>query len=372
MNRGDWGRLARQWALAVLVMGAPACASLFDIGELPSLNGDGGIDGIDAGDDDATDSTEDGGDPNDADDGSHPDAGRDAGAADATSCSPNCPIEILADNLGQGTLVAVDSNNIYFGDESPSEGAVYQCPKAGCGTSPLKLGVGYARSIVSDGTHVYWNSYDTILSCTIGGCANSPTPIGGTQTGVRRLAYDGAALVWATGGDIRSCPTGACGSPSTVASNQGQIAAVAAESGTAYWISDDAGGTLRSCSIAGCTSPLTVGSAPSGVSVAVRGGVAYWTSGNSVVSCATAATTGCGSGAFTLGSSSAPQSLAVDESDVYWYDLLEYTVNRCPRGGCVGTPAMLSQQTGQASANVALDGEYVYWTTAAQVLRRHK
>jgi hypothetical protein len=41
--------------------------------------------------------------------------------------------------------------------------------------------------------------------------------------------------------------------------------------------------------------------------------------------------------------------------------------------GCTGSAERFAEgQLSQPGANVALDGEYAYWTVPSQVLRRHK
>jgi hypothetical protein len=88
-----------------------------------------------------------------------------------------------------------------------------------------------------------------------------------------------------------------------------------------------------------------------------------------VVSCAAAT---CVS-PTTIGSSTQPWSLATDGVDIYWRDTVEQKVFRCAVGGCSGGAEVIAKgQPGLQGTNIALDGEYVYWSNAAQVLRRHK
>ena len=302
-----------------------------------------------------------------AKDGGHADA--DGGASDAALCGDVCPIEILAGDLGQSTYLAVDGQNVYFADEGAAIGSVSQCPKAGCKGKPVLLGEGYATGIAFDATRVYWNdpSGDKVMACTIGGCANAPTSIAGTQVSAKALAGDGTSLAWASNGSIRTCAAGNCASPKTLAQNQTGFSGLSVDSSIVYWTNDTADGGVFSCAAAGCTTPTRIGTG-TGV-VTAKNGLTFWVAGNGIVSCSSPT---CPT-PKTIGASTRPVGLVTDGTYVYWRDVLEQKVLRCHRDGCTGAAEVLAKnQPGAPGTNLAIDGEYVYWTNQAQVLRRHK
>ena len=56
------------------------------------------------------------------------------GAPEASGDDAPATIETVVSGMNQATLVRVDANNVYFGDEGTTTGNVYQCPKTGCAT----------------------------------------------------------------------------------------------------------------------------------------------------------------------------------------------------------------------------------------------
>jgi hypothetical protein len=301
-------------------------------------------------------------------DGSDDDAGM---GCDGSTCG----IETIVTGLQQGGTLAVDTANVYVEDQGTTTGEVYQCAKTGC-ASPTQLGPGYATGIASDAHYVYWNDFGggTIVRCAIGGCANQPTVLVPNQPHAEGISFDGANLYWATTGTLLTCASPACASPTVLASNQSPlIVSTAAETATVYWISSS---SLLGCGAAGCnqTPSVITANIPNAGSVVVADGFAYYTSGNAVVSCPV--TSACVN-PRTIGSSSAPFGMASDGSDVYWLDENIAQVYRCPITGCVGSAEVFADQSsfdpaGEIGANVALDGEYVYWADPVSVYRKHK
>jgi hypothetical protein len=279
-----------------------------------------------------------------------------------------CPIEVVVAGLNQVTLVVLDANNVYFGDEGSTTGVVYQCPKSGC-TTPVTLGPGFATGLGVDGTNVYWNDFvgGAIVSCAIGGCANAPTTIAPTQPSAEGVTFDGTNLYWASNGNIVTCVPPACAIRATLATGESTaIVHLASEKGDAYWVNS---GSLEKCAAAGCGGVPFKLIGASGASVFVKNGVMYFTSGNAVVSCPV---TGCAT-PHTIGASNDPYGIGADGVEVYWLDDIDQVVYRCPVSGCnAGPERFATGQLSQPGANVALDGEYAYWTLPDQVLRKHK
>jgi hypothetical protein len=63
-----------------------------------------------------------------------------------------------------------------------------------------------------------------------------------------------------------------------------------------------------------------------------------------------------------------PPAVAVDDAGVYWMENSPFTVNRCPKTGCVGDPEVLSD-TQSTPIAMALDDHNVYWTDTANAVR---
>ncbi len=62
-----------------------------------------------------------------------------------------------------------------------------------------------------------------------------------------------------------------------------------------------------------------------------------------------------------------------DGDHVYWRDGFLDQVYRCPVSGCAPGPEIIAtKQRGQPGGQIALDGEYVYWTTTGGVYRLAK
>lgn len=289
------------------------------------------------------------------------------GGADCDGAS--CPIETVVGNLNQGTLVLVDDTNVYFGDEGTITGNVYQCPKSGC-AKPTPLGPGFATGLGTDGKNVYWNDFagGAVVGCAIGGCANQPMVLAPDQTRAEGVTFDGTNLYWASSGSVLTCLPPACTTLTAIATGVSTtLVDVASQDGVAYFVS---GGSLESCPVAGCGAAPTVIAPASGTSVVVKNGFVYFTSNNAVVSCPT--TEACAH-PHTIGASDDPYGLGTDGVDLYWLDDIDAVVYRCPVTGCnVGAEHFADGQLSQPGANVALDGEYAYWTVPEAVLRKHK
>ncbi|MGD0525373.1 MAG: hypothetical protein ABSE49_09530 [Polyangiaceae bacterium] len=340
-----------------------------DAGASDAALTDGGSTDASANDGAATDAPAgpDGGGPADG-----PAAG-DTGASDgSTACGGDggCPTEVVASGLLQASVVIVDANNVYVSDTGSVSGEVYQCAKTGC-AKPTPLGPGYATGLAVDGTNVYWNDFiaGSIVACTIGGCGGVPKVIAPSQTSAENVCGDGTNLYWSTEGDIVTCVPPGCTSATILVTGQGAAPALAAASGVAYWMTTNANGEIESCGAGGCDGmPHLVNAAGIGGSIAVHSGTLYFTVGNAILSCQE---TGCVT-PVTIGSSPEPTGIASDGVSVYWLDEMLAYVYRCPVTGCTGATQFTATELGAPGANVALDDDYVYWTTPTQVLRKHK
>lgn len=291
-------------------------------------------------------------------------ARRDSGDAAAPACDGPCPIEQIS-SLPSVTELAVDEKNVYFAQEVLG-GAVFQCPKTGCGEAPLRLGAGYTNRIAVDATHVYWGEYleaGRLVACAIGGCADAPTALATSQQRISYVSLDGASLFWTVDGAVMRCNPRAC-SPAVVTRAPGFVAAFAADRGRLFW-SVPAGQGVVGCVAASCASPTALG--PGGSGLSAHAGKVYWTHGGAIVSCDA---DGCGEAPFTIGSSANPGQVVSDGVTVYWRTLITDTIYACPIGGCGAAPRVLA--TKQRGTGIAVDAAHVYWTTVAGVFRLRK
>src|ERR1700722_15972022 len=239
------------WPIAALA----ACSSFKNEG--PSA--DASADGSSLADGSSGDASSDG--PPSSDDAGAPDSSSlpdsaapldgslsETGPTDASSgCSGDGggPVEVLADNLSQPSVVLVDATNVYFGDDGVAGGQVYQCPKSGCAT-PIPLGPGFASGLGVDSANVYWNDFNagSVVSCTIGGCNGQPRVVASSQPSVEGVTFAGTNLYWSTVGSIVTCAPSSCATPSTLATSQGNgIAPLTSEPGVVLWGTTNSGGS---------------------------------------------------------------------------------------------------------------------------------
>jgi hypothetical protein len=289
---------------------------------------------------------------------------------DAPSCDGPCPPQPLATGLVQATSVAVDARNVYFATES-GNGAVFQCPKTGCVGAPLKLGSGYATSIVVQGGRVVWPDFagGRLLACAIGGCNEEPTVLALNQTQIRYVATDGVSFFWTAGGAIVRCGVSSC-SPQPVISDLSRVTGVAADQARVFFGHNQSPAVTQACSTFPCASPLLLG--PGALYTTAYAGKVYWVNGASknVVSCSME---GCAGNPQTLGSSTQPAHPVSDGQHVYWRDMFLDQIYRCPAAGCLPSPEIFAtKQRAQPGGNLALDGQYVYWSTTSGVYRLRK
>lgn len=298
------------------------------------------------------------------------DSGKDGSAP--VSCDGPCPPELIVDGLSQATALTVDATNVYVAVEGNVTGNVYQCPKTGC-ASPIELGQGYTRSIVVANGVVYWGDFTAgkVQSCAIGGCNKVPTAVVAEQLQIAGVVGDGTDLFWATRGDIKRCSRGTCSTTTaqTITTGESVSGKFAAGLGKILWANGPKG-TVYACPAGPCTTPTSLG--PGTHDVSVHAGTAYWVNGaaKTVVSCAIS---GCNGSPHTIGSSQEPASPVSDGTHVYWRDALLDQVYRCPIAGCSPGPEILaSNQRAQGGGQIAVDDEYVYWTTTKAVRRLRK
>ncbi len=293
------------------------------------------------------------------------------GGGDAGGCAGQpC---VLADNQSQATVVIVDNNNVYWGTEG-GNGSVNQCPKTGCTGAPIQLGVVTSTGLAVDSQYVYWGDFSggTLDACTIGGCSMSPIVVSSAEPNIEGVISDGTNLYWASGANIRACTLPCDGTsghqprPVGTAVMSTFVIDLAVDQGNVFW-ADNTAQKIYGCSVASCASPTAL--APgAGAGMFASHQVLYFVgTSNAVNSCSES---GCNMMPLTIGTSFVPENIVSDGINVYWRDDVSGDILKCPTSGCTGgSNTYQPMQQGQPGGRMALDGQYLYWATASQVLR---
>jgi hypothetical protein len=291
------------------------------------------------------------------------------------ACAGACAPTVLADGQHQPTVVAVDGGNVYWATEGGAPG-VWQCPKTGCTGAPLLLATPVLTTgLALDASRVYFGDFSggKLLACAIGGCANQPTVLSAAEPQIESVVSDGVSLYWATRGKVRACRLPCSGGPGdaprTVLEQGGSFVNLTADQGKVFW-ADRTSGKLFTCDGAACAAPVVLGAGIDTGMSATRGHVFWAAAPSSVVVCEA---NGCRGMARTIGASYKPSNVVSDDLNVYWRDVTSGDILRCSALGCgSASAAYQARQQGQPGGKMALDGQYLYWATASQVLRAPK
>jgi hypothetical protein len=96
-------------------------------------------------------------------------------------------------NLGDAWGIAVDSQNVYFGESQKA--VIFSVPKAGGAPNMLVTGAGYPMDITFYGDRLYWtDGGGTIRSVPVKGGPQTVHAIG--QAGPIDLTVDAKAIYW--------------------------------------------------------------------------------------------------------------------------------------------------------------------------------
>jgi hypothetical protein len=295
------------------------------------------------------------------------DASKDVDASTPASCPAPCEPEQIStmENLGP---VTVDSFDAYFGG---ANGGVWKIPKTGGKTT--KLGDGKTTRLALADDQVFWGEGDHLVSCPKTGCGGIPQGLLLDQTGLDEVVSDGTKIVWrahsGTYDVIRTCPAKQC-APATmakVAAATSISAGVAIGAGKVFW--SDVQSKLHACPLdpLPCNDPAAVG--PGTNDAVVFDQTVYWVNQQQIVSCAV---DGCAS-PKKIGTSEVPHLLVADERHLYWREMVNNQILRCPTDGCDGDPEVVAKDVdGIYYGGLALDADYVYWTQKSGLWRRHK
>lgn len=291
---------------------------------------------------------------------------------DVTSERPPCPKPCVPEHISNtpdfGALAINQTHLIVAG----ANAGIFVFEKNGPQTK--KLANGKTTRLALSNNQVFWGEDDKLVSCSLDGCAGKPTVLVTGQPGIDEVMAEGNNIVWHThvgvNDVIRTCPSQTCSNanaaPVTDALNP--RAGMGVGDGRVFWA--DLQSELKHCSLESlpCFSPSKLG--PGSNDAVVYGDAVFWVYEQNVVTCPLA---GCDNLPKKLGSSPAPHLLALDDHDVYWREMAESKILRCPRKGCTGEPEVLATDVkGVYYGGVVLDADHVYWTAKDGLWRRHK
>lgn len=256
--------------------------------------------------------------------------------------------------------LAVKGGNVFWGATgNDGNDRIFWCPGGDCATLTLNYPALYTtsvRSLLADGTNLYWTTTNTDLSvCDVTNCAprtlSALTNTG--DTGNVRLVGDETTIYWIRNRDILKCDKTGCGGAASPAVPQSSLAQkaqpydIAVDANYIYWTTADISdpsvngglgvGQVLRCEKSGCETPVVVVSGLlEPAAIATDSTNVYWSetadpsccSGGDNDSCCTGATAG--------------------------------RIAKCKVTGC-DAPTVLTRQV--PAANLVVDASNVYFTT---------
>jgi hypothetical protein len=300
----------------------------------------------------------------------------------ATCQSGVCQPTAIASSQSSPWGIAVDTTNVYWTNTGDS--TVKMAPLSGAGpVTTLASGQSDPISIVVNGGNVYWASYargmagsGAVMTCAVGRCGSTLTPIATGQTGSWGVAVDGSGNTYFTAGSAVMKTPLVDGGPPFASDPRSNAYPVVVDNMNVYW--GDSSGYVYKCAVGGCGGTPTSLSPSEGASpsygIALDATYVYW-SNESQGTIARVSKTGGGFG--SVGSvlatgQSGPLGIAVNSGNIYWTNNTGGTVMSAavPTGsGTVTAATVASGQSGPAG--IAVDATYVYWAneTAGTIMK---
>jgi hypothetical protein len=272
--------------------------------------------------------------------------------------------------------ISVDDTRLYWVN---GDGNLQSCVKDNCAHSVTTYASVISNSasqwspeVAVGGGHVYWFANDnTLYSCPSSGCGNAPTKVIRDSSfplsyGQTSLAADADYVYWVSALDLYRCaPTGCGSAPEIVAPERTDSPTYSSDN--AYWVdsdpnangvsSSDIKNTLRTAPKDGSAPPTTV-LTDSVQSVAADETNVYWTNfSNHVLRCPVS---GCTGSPLVVDASDTPKGyLALDDSGLYWREdpTNSGAVHFCPLDDCDSEVTL----TPAGVQSFAVDSQYLYW-----------
>lgn len=149
-----------------------------------------------------------------------------------------------------------------------------------------------------------------------------------------------------------------------LAPQYGYGANIAIYNGSVYWANSSTG-TVLSAPTSGAGPTITLASnQPNPLGVAISGGILYWSDKATQPGYGSIKSEPARGGPISnvINGITEPGSIAVDTSNVYWADVLNYTINSAPLSGTGPATELAYDGTGEPYG-IVLYGSNVYWIT---------
>jgi hypothetical protein len=165
----------------------------------------------------------------------------------------------IATGQATPTVVALDSERVYWINSAGTTGAVMQAPRDGGAPTAIANNQDNPVDLLLTGTSLTWSlgpgtirtaSRDSVDVFTQVATATLPPPSG--------LGIAASRTFWTepAGSVVRYCQSGCC--PCNLVSNPGTPHALIARASTVYWLRNNSKGSVSSCAATGCTDATPV------------------------------------------------------------------------------------------------------------------
>lgn len=250
----------------------------------------------------------------------------------------------VAAAYNRGLTLALDDANVYFA----SGGLVGKLPKVGGAATTLASGTSPGSGLVIAGSTLYWPESFTGVG-QMGAVFGMSTAGGAVSTLATNLklpawpATDGVDLFFLAGDAIDKLPL-AGGSTTTLVPSGAVPQQIAVGGTSVYWAENDS--QVVTCGLCGPPKPPTATDSKV-FAVAVTGG-----------------------SPTLLATGYQINGVAVDGTDIYWFDAHAKTLSVAPVGG--GTPTVIATGV-ESSLALTVDAHAIYWVaTTGDVMRMPK
>jgi sugar lactone lactonase YvrE len=257
--------------------------------------------------------------------------------------------------------LALDNDSVYF--TSTDEEAVFRVAKAGGNPTTLVANQTEPGAIaVRDGT-VFWvndASPFAVASCPTTGCSPAST-LTTTEAYPYGLVVDAQNVYWVVSAENGGLETVARtgGAKQTLAPNQGYSQWVAIDDDAVYF-ANSGGGTVMRYGKATQTLTTLASDESEAHGIAIDANDVYFTrSGPGLVK--KVAKSGVGGASVVVSGESLPEAITTDGANLYWTNVGDGTIRRCPIGGSSATTLAPGQDK---PFGIAVDETDVYWVNS--------